>query len=802
MRDDRSRCDVSHRAVNHALGVALIAALVVAGGRGSAGHQVGHYPSYYPDEIRVDVADPAEAARGLADGSLHAYVGTAPAFSGPLPPHVKVVTSFGSFLVLSFNPAAARFASAQARCATGRQVLAKLREGKPEGFVIHPYPVTPYHADYLHHLDRIEAAHSAAAEMAELLKIGARGGLAEAIVRGAFGQLAEAADVTLETVAVDELIGPQSVLWPGPPWLKEGWFQAHRLLAQALDPARPNKVDDDYERLTSGATLGLADRTDLERRLVATLTQGCERVVVGYTLRQEFINETYPSGIENVAFDSLTGLNSAVFVRTVKLKDYPWNGKLQLAVRERPQSAWNPVAGFTDPIGRLIWSAISDPAMIAFPFNASFMPNRVQSELSKVEGLSGGIRVPADAIRPQAGSGTLRRVGERTFASARVTYHVLASPFEDGTEMATADLLYPYVFAFRWGASENGRPREPRLKAAFTALGERLVGIKAVRVDKTRHAVAEGMNIVQTTPVLEVYLHDAPGDERQMAALSPPWSTLPWHLLVLMEEAVGRGHAAFSQEEAARRGVAWLDLVRDPTLAAVVHELVAQFERDGYRPEPLKELVTAEAAQARWRALKAFAQKNGHFLVTNGPYRLKQWGPDSVVLEAVRDFTYPLGFGTFDRFVHPPRAVIEAVTQAGDEITVRAGVEMNLKAGRGYKLVTEPLTRSTTRGVYGLLVVSRYLLLDPEGKVLTVDKMQWRDDGQFAIKLPDRLPPGEYTVILGIFLDGNLLDPPARPARARGRGLAWLVTQASPEAPISLTCRSINRLIGTNKRKR
>ena len=63
--------------------------------------------------------------------------------------------------------------------------------------------------------------------------------------------------------------------------------------------------------------------------------------------------------------------------------------------------------------------------------------------------------------------------------------------------------------------------------------------------------------------MLEVYLRDAPGDERQVAALAPPWSTVPWHLLVLMEEAVIRGHAAFSEEEAARRRVPWLDLVRD-----------------------------------------------------------------------------------------------------------------------------------------------------------------------------------------------------------------------------------------------
>ena len=133
--------------------------------------------------------------------------------------------------------------------------------------------------------------------------------------------------------------------------------------------------------------------------------------------------------------------------------------------------------------------------------------------------------------------------------------------------------------------------------------------------------------------------------------------------------------------------------------------------------------------------------------------------------------TYPLGFGTFDRFVNPPRAVIEAVTQEAGEITVRADAEMILKAGRTYRLEKEPLLRPDARGVQGLLVVSRYLLIGPDGKVLKVDKMQWKEDGQFAIKLPDGLAPGQYTVILGIFLDGNAHAPSAKDAaRPRRRG--------------------------------
>ena len=121
--------------------------------------------------------------------------------------------------------------------------------------------------------------------------------------------------------------------------------------------------------------------------------------------------------------------------------------------------------------------------------------------------------------------------------------------------------------------------------------------------------------------------------------------------------------------------------------------------------------------------------------------------------------------GTFDRFVNPPRAIIEEVTQDSREITVGTSAEMVQKMGRAYKLTKEPLTRTTMRGTSGLLVVSRYLLIGPAGVVINVDKMTWRDDGRFAIKLPERLSPGEYTVLLAVFLDGNSLLPSTRVLR-------------------------------------
>jgi len=770
---------LSRRRCHGAAAMALAVAAIVASGRGGAGHSVGHFPSYYPDEIRIDTIEPEAAAAGLVDKTLHAYLGAIPKLPAPIPDHVKSAKSLGAFLVLSFDPASTRFASAEDRCSAARGLMAELSAVKAGGFIFHPYPLTPYHADYLHHLDRIEAAKAAVSPgspPAPRGPIAARGELAESIVRAGFGTVEKDADVVLAAVPIDDLLSEASLQlngWSGPPWLKEGWFHAYRLLAPGLDAAQRPVADTAFEALTRGTLrAGVAEHVDLERQLAAALTVGCNRMVFGYTTREEHFNDAYPPGAENIAYDAISGLNTPIFVRTAKLKEYPWNGKLHLGVRDLPVSAWNPVAGFTDGMGRLMWSAVGDPAMIPFPFNASWMPNRIQSELIKVEGRSGGIKVPTDALLPEPGTGALQRVGAWASASEKVTYEVLASPFEDGTEQGVAGILYPYAFLYRWGARASGSDRagEPHLAAAFATLEGRLAGLRVVRVEETRHVIAEALEVVTKTPIVEVYLRAAPGDERQVAALAPPWSTVPWHLLALMEEAVARGDAAFSAGEARRRGVPWLDLVRDPALQAKLRAIVEQLERDGYRPTALQGLVSADEARARWRALGAFAEKNGHFLVANGPYRLKSWTPDGAVLDAVREMTYPLGFGTFDRFVYPPKAIIDAVVQDERNIVVRISADMTLKGGRGTMHAREPLKHTTARGTYPLLVVSRYLLIDGTGKVLKADKMGWREDGLFTIDLPQDLPPDDYTVILAVFLDGNAVEPSARALHIRRIG--------------------------------
>src|SRR5262249_21238998 len=155
------------------------------------------------------------------------------------------------------------------------------------------------------------------------------------------------------------------------------------------------------------------------------------------------------------------------------------------------------------------------------------------------------------------------------------------SPYRDGTDVEAADLFYPYMLAARWGADENkGATFDPELAAATRLMREHLRGLRFVKVEETPVRVAD-LTYTHRSLIIDVYLdHIAPNEENSRL-IAPPWSAVPWHLLVLMEATVERGLAAFSETEAKRRGVPWLDLVRDPAQLRAMRGLIKEFAETG-----------------------------------------------------------------------------------------------------------------------------------------------------------------------------------------------------------------------------
>jgi hypothetical protein len=224
----------------------------------------------------------------------------------------------------------------------------------------------------------------------------------------------------------------------------------------------------------------------------------------------------------------------------------------------------------------------------------------------------------------------------------------------------------------------------------------------------------------------------------------------------------GRGReprpSGLSQIEAARRGVAWLDLVHSEQTKTALASLVEKFEREGYRPEILRSLVSADDARKRWAALAAFYKSHDHFLVTNGPYRLKSWSPESAVLEVFRDLSYPLGVGSFDSYAIPRRAYITKVERQNDRITLFGDVELVMKYQRSYDIVRQSLQSVTLDVLKRSAPQFRYLVTDAEGRAVLTGQVDIADDKTFHLDLNGRLPSGRFTLLAEITVNGNAMS--------------------------------------------
>jgi hypothetical protein len=371
------------------------------------------------------------------------------------------------------------------------------------------------------------------------------------------------------------------------------------------------------------------------------------------------------------------------------------------------------------------------------------------------------LSIPEDALLPEPGTGRLQRVGPGHSARLKLTYRVLGSAFHDGTRTTAADLLYAYMFAYRWAVRGDVEPQyDPAVAAATVPLRKRLAAVQVAGVDTASKSFRVGdVNFTRELFVVDVYADIPPEDPEQDAVIAPPWSTLPWHLMVLMEEAVGRGWAVFSQAEAARRGVEWLDLVRSDGMKTRLAALIDQFERQAFRPEILQSLLSAEEARKRWAALAAFYRSHGHFLVTNGPYQLKSWSRESASLEVFRDLSYPLGVGSYDTYAIPRRGYVAGVERQAGGLRLSADIEIVMKFMRDYQILRQPMRLVDATSRKRASPECRYVVVDADGGIALVGVSLPREDLTFAIELDARLPAGQYTVMAEILLNGNAMNP-------------------------------------------
>jgi hypothetical protein len=363
--------------------LAAIAATLVMAALARGGHELPVYPSYYPHEIAIGTIPPDRAAPLLRENKIQAYLGPQLYFSGDIPPSIGAVESLGSFVVVLINPASA--APTNAACDYAAKIAGDMAE--KQDFVFHPYPVTPFHGDYLYYADLADAAKarfsraSAERSVPSLANIKVKAVHAlQHLIRPERITGGPEWDVSVDEVGAADIVASSMTSvngWLGPPWVKAGWFHAERILSDAIEDRNTRAhADAVVERLEVSNYRDAIERINLQRELVTMLTTSCRKVVVGYTVKRQYFSIEFTDGIENIGFDSIAGLNSPMFIRTVKLKNFPWNGWLMLGVDKAPHTAWNPIAGFNDDFGRLLWSAVGDPGLMPTPYDSGWMLNR------------------------------------------------------------------------------------------------------------------------------------------------------------------------------------------------------------------------------------------------------------------------------------------------------------------------------------------------------------------------------------------------------------------------------------------
>lgn len=371
------------------------------------------------------------------------------------------------------------------------------------------------------------------------------------------------------------------------------------------------------------------------------------------------------------------------------------------------------------------------------------------------------IAIPPDAVLPRIGDGRLVPPPPDSTARLKLTYKVLGSAFHDATKTTAADLLYAYAFAYRWSARarDDDPAYDPHIEAATSMLRRHLAAVRVAGAETASRSFRVGdVDFVREVFTVDVYLSLPPDNPDWNAVVAPPWSAIPWHLLVLMEEAVTRGWAAFSEREAQRRGIPWLDLARSKELSTKLLALATEFERAAYRPEALRSYVTEEEARRRWRALIAFHKASGHFLVTSGPYKLKSWTDESVTLEAFRDLTYPLGVGSYDAYAIPRRGFVTKAEWDGARLSIAGDIEVVEKFQRSYRLVRTPLKSVPAAFLKRDAPELRYIVTDAGGRVALTGSVPPGAGTGFMLDLKDRLPPGRYTLSALIAVNGNAMN--------------------------------------------
>jgi len=389
-----------------------------------------------------------------------------------------------------------------------------------------------------------------------------------------------------------------------------------------------DRLDEITQKIYTGDFESSEKRSELIQEAVVEGVNESVRIFLASKIDQYVANESV-SGIIN---DFGAGVPS----RFTPINAKSNSDEFVIGVKQIYQGAWNPVMGLSDSYSRHIWGIISDPATFKHPFTGETFPVRAKWQV-ETAGPSEKLSVPQDA---KIWNPTLQKwenVFPDTFATSKVTFDFEFSNWHNGQKMDINDILHSLYFTIEWGTQTDEKDRT--FDTEFTP--------RASQVIKT----IIGMNQIDENTI-EVYVDYWHFDEGEIADWAVLWNSMPWEISSAMEKAVIDGKVSFSRSGATSKNVSWLSLII-PKDANIIRGYLQEFKDSNYVPAPLKEnYQNLEYFQNRYDSSIKWIDNNNHAVISNGPFYLESYAPESrtITVRAFDDDSYPFKTGEWKKF--------------------------------------------------------------------------------------------------------------------------------------------------------
>ena len=337
------------------------------------------------------------------------------------------------------------------------------------------------------------------------------------------------------------------------------------------------------------------------------------------------------------------------------------NDEFVIGVKQIYQGAWNPVMGLTDSYSRHIWGIISDPGTFKHPFTGETFPVRAQWQV-ETKGPKEGLSVPQEAKIWNPSLQKWTNIPPDTFATSKVTFDFEFSNWHNGEKMDMNDILHWLYFTIEWGtqSGENDRTFDTEFTPRAVQSIQTIIGINPIDKD-----------------TVEVYVNYWHFDDGEIADWAVLWNSVPWEITAAMEQAVIDGKVSFSRSGATSKNVSWLSLIV-PKDAEIIKEYLQEFKDADHIPAALREnKENSGYQQNRYDSSIKWIEDNNHAVISNGPFYLKSYSPESrtITVNAFDDKSYPFSIGEWSEFEKVEFPSIKTVSMKD---IIQSGEEMNV----------------------------------------------------------------------------------------------------------------------------